>query len=92
LTGGVGAGGRVAWVLSALPLAVLCPDCAVVAVLTPTSAGWTVQPAADGLHLAGRPLTAGVAIPWQPEGVLEIPGFCRVSRGHISESRNGILT
>jgi serine/threonine protein kinase len=82
LTGGVGAGRRVIWVLGELPLGLLCPASEVAAALTPTSAGWTVQPASAGLQMGERLLAAGVTVPWASDGVLEVAGHCRISRGH----------
>ena len=92
LTGGVGAGRRVVWVLGELPLGVLCPAIGVTANLTPTSAGWTVQPASAGLQMGERLLAAGVTVPWASDGVLEVSGHCRISRGHTQEVRDAART
>jgi serine/threonine protein kinase len=81
ITGGVGAGRRVAWVLTALPTRMLGGDDAALGLLVPTEEGWFVQVEGEGLKLSTQTLAPGARFAWPAESALRLSPSCRVMRG-----------
>ncbi|HUK14687.1 MAG TPA: protein kinase [Thermoanaerobaculaceae bacterium] len=80
MTGGVGTGRRVAWVLGTLPLEMLDETGAGGALAIPTPAGWFVESGGPGVRLGARALAAGERVEWPESAALRLSQGCRVVR------------
>jgi serine/threonine protein kinase len=81
ITGGVGVGRRVAWVLAALPTRMLAGEESAAGLLIPTPEGWFVQAEEEGLKLSTQALPPGARVRWPEESALRLSATCRVTRG-----------
>jgi len=81
ITGGVGIGRRVAWVLAALPARMLAGEESAAGLIVPTPEGWVVQAEGEGMKVSTQTLPPGARVPWPQESALRLSATCRVTRG-----------